>query len=45
MLRERFGPSPASVPAIKVELVPLSSYDELASVCAFNPTSNPEAVA
>ena len=31
-LRERFGPSPSSVPAIEVKLVPLSSYDELADV-------------
>jgi hypothetical protein len=44
MLRERFGPSPASVPAIKVEFVPLSTYDELA-VCAVKATSNLEAVA
>ena len=44
ILRERFGPSPASVPVIKVEFVPLSTYDELAAVCA-NPTSNLEVVA
>ncbi len=31
-LRERFGPTPGSVPAIEVKLVPLSSYDELAVV-------------
>jgi len=31
-LRERFGPSPSSVPVIAVELVPLSIYDELAMV-------------
>lgn len=31
-LCERFGPSPASVPAIEVKLVPLSTYDELAAV-------------
>jgi len=45
LLRERFGPNPASVPAIKVELVPLSTYDELAVVCTVSPTSNLEAVA
>ena len=32
LLRERFGPSPASVPVIEVDLVPLSAYDELAAV-------------
>ena len=41
-LRERFAPSPASVPAIKVEFVPLSTYDELAAVCAVKATSNLE---
>ena len=44
-LRERFGPSPGSVPVIEVELVPLSAYDELAAVHAVAPTSNLEAVA
>ena len=39
------APNPASVPAIKVALVALSSYDELAVVRAFSPTSNQEAVA
>ena len=29
-LRQRFGPAPESVPEIEVELVPLSTYDELA---------------
>ena len=29
-LSERFGPSPASVPVVAVELVALSTYDELA---------------
>jgi hypothetical protein len=42
MLRERFGPNPASVPVIKVELVSLSSYDELVAVHAVSPTSNLE---
>ena len=28
ILRERFGPNPARVPAIKVTFVPLSAYDE-----------------
>jgi hypothetical protein len=44
-LRERFAPNPASVPAIKVALVALSSYDELAAVRVVSPTSNREAVA
>jgi hypothetical protein len=30
LLRERFGPSPASVPIIDVKLVALNAYDELA---------------
>ena len=30
-LRERFGPSPASVPVIDVKLLPLDAYDELAA--------------
>ena len=41
ILRERFGPNPASVPAIKVEFVPLSSYDELAAVYAVKPDLQP----
>ena len=45
LLRERFGPSPASVPVIEVQLAPLSTYDELATVHAVAPTSNLEAVA
>jgi transposase InsO family protein len=45
LLRERFGPSPASVPVIEVDLVPLSAYDELAAIHAVAPTSNLEAVA
>jgi hypothetical protein len=44
-LRERFAPNPASVPAINVAFVALSSYDELAAVCIVSPTSNREAVA
>ena len=43
--RERFGPSPASVPMIEVEFVPLSTYDELAAVHAVQATSDLEAVA
>jgi hypothetical protein len=43
-LRERFSPNSASVPAIKVALVALSSYDELALVRVVNPISNQEAV-
>jgi len=45
VLRERFAPSPASVPAIKVEFVSLSTYNELAVVCTVSPTSNLEVVA
>ena len=53
LLGERFGPSPASVPVIEVDLVPLSAYDELAAVMpvahlrhdAVASTSNLEAVA
>jgi transposase InsO family protein len=45
VLRERFGPSPGSVPVIEVELVPLSAYDELAAIYAVAPTSILEVVA
>jgi hypothetical protein len=45
ILRERFGPNPASVPVVKVAFVPLSAYDELAAVHAVKPTSNLEVVA
>ena len=45
ILREQFGPGPASMPAITVEFVPLSTYDELAAVYAVKSTSNLEAVA
>jgi len=44
ILRERFGPNPASVPVITVTFVPLSAYDELAAVHAVEPTSNLEVV-
>jgi hypothetical protein len=43
ILRERFGPNPASVPVIEVKFVALSTYDELAAVYAVKPTSNLEA--
>jgi hypothetical protein len=43
ILRERFGPNPASVPVIEVAFVPLSTYDELAAVYAASATSNVEA--
>jgi hypothetical protein len=33
-LRERFRPEARTVPSIVVDLVPLSSYDELAAVCS-----------
>lgn len=36
-LRAYFGPDPASVPLIDVEVVPLSAYDELAFVAAGAP--------
>jgi hypothetical protein len=42
---ERFAPNPASVPAIEVKFVALSTYDELAAVCADNQTSKLEVVA
>src|ERR1700676_82556 len=45
ILRERFGPNPASVPGIEGKFVGLGTYDELAVVRAFSPTSNQEAVA
>ena len=45
-LRERFGPSPGSVPVIEVELVQLSAYDELATIYTVdNVTSDMEMVA
>jgi hypothetical protein len=45
ILRQRFAPNPASVPAIEVKFVALSTYDELAAVCSDNQTSKLEAVA
>jgi hypothetical protein len=45
ILRERFTPSPAAVPAVKVKLVALSTYDELASVQPIEQTSGLEVVA
>jgi hypothetical protein len=45
ILRERFGPNPASVPVVNVTLVSLCAYDELAAVYAVKPTSNLEVVA
>src|ERR1700716_1075491 len=45
ILRQRFGPNPASVPVIEVAFVPLSTYDELAAVCAVGATSNVEVAA
>jgi transposase InsO family protein len=38
LLRERFGPSPGSVPVIEVELGSLSAYDELAAIYTVEPT-------
>ena len=45
ILHERFAPNPASVPAIEVKFVALSTYDELAAVCADKQTSKLEVVA
>jgi hypothetical protein len=42
LLHERFGPSPASVPAVDVKLVALNAYDELAAVHVVEPTSSLE---
>ena len=42
LLRERFGPSPASVPVIDVKLVPLNVYDELVAVHVVEPASSLE---
>jgi hypothetical protein len=44
-LRERFGPDIATMPVIAVDLVPLSTYDELAAVYTVASTSCLEAVA
>ena len=44
LLRERFGPSPASVPVIAVKLVPLNAYDELAVAHVVEPASSLEIV-
>src|SRR3989441_11942919 len=45
LLRERFGPSPASVPVIDVKLVALNAYDELAAVHVVEPASSLEVAA
>ena len=45
LLRERFGPPPASVPVIDVKLVPLNAYDELAADHVVEPTSSLEVAA
>ena len=45
LLRERFGPSPASVPVIDVKLVALNTYDELAAVHVVEPASSLEVAA
>jgi len=44
-LRQRFGPAPESVPRVSVDLMPLNTYDELATTYAGEPTSNLEVVA
>src|SRR5205823_3463960 len=45
LLRERFGPSHASVPVIDVKLVALNAYDELAAVHVVEPASSLEVAA
>ena len=45
VLRERFGPTPGSVPVIEVNLVPLNAYDVLAAVHGVEPASSLEVVA
>jgi hypothetical protein len=45
LLRERFGPYPASVPVIDVKLVALNAYDELAVVHVVEPASGLEVAA
>jgi hypothetical protein len=45
LLRERFGPSPASVLVIEVKLVALNIYDELAAVHVVEPASGLEVAA
>jgi hypothetical protein len=45
ILRERFGPNPASVPVVNVALASLRAYDELAAVHTIKSTSNLEVVA
>ena len=42
-LRAYFGPGPASVPLIDVDVVPLSAYDELAFVAAIVKSGAPQA--
>ena len=45
LLREPFGPSPASVPVIDVKLVALNACDELAAVHVVEPASSLEVAA
>lgn len=45
VLRARFQPDATSIPDVTIELVALSSYDELAAVYAVEPTSNLEVAA
>ena len=45
ILRERFGPNPASVPVVNVALASLRAYDELAAVHTVKSTSNLEVAA
>jgi hypothetical protein len=44
-LRKRFSPDPEAIPSVVVDLVPLNAYNELASVCAFEPISSFEVAA
>lgn len=45
VLRSCFQPDATTLPVVAVELAPLSSYDELAAVCAMPSTSSLEVVA
>ncbi len=38
-LRARFGPAPGELPLVSVDLVALSIYDELATICVVEPAS------
>jgi len=44
-LRKQFSPDPEAIPSVVVDLVPLIAYNELSSVCAFEPISSCEVAA